>query len=144
MVRHGASANLSRHIENMSRFGPDVIVSINRFPTDSEAEISAIIEIAKEAGAADVALYEGHSKGGDGSIELENAVSKAVQRHMAAGRPFNPLFDGNAPVIEKIESIAKSMYGASEISIKPRAKKQLPKQVPLQTCFYLIKNCIYK
>jgi len=127
MVRHGASANLSRHIENMSRFGPDVIVSINKFPTDSEAEISAIMEIAKDAGAADVALYEGHAKGGEGAIELANSVSKAVQRHMAAGRPFNPLFEGNAPVIEKIENIATSMYGASGISVKPRAKKQLDK-----------------
>ncbi len=127
MVRHGASANLSRHIENMSRFGPDVIVSINRFPTDSEAEISAIMEIAKHAGAADVALYEGHAKGGEGAVELANSVSKAVQRHMAAGRPFNPLFEGNAPVIEKIEKIATTMYGSSGISVKPRAKKQLDK-----------------
>jgi len=127
MVRHGASANLARHIQNMARFGPDVIVSINKFPTDSEGEISALMQIAKDAGAADVALYEGHSKGGEGAEELAKAVSKAVQRHMAAGRPFDPLFESNASVIEKIENIAKSMYGASGISIKPRAKKQLDK-----------------
>ncbi|MBA46447.1 MAG: formate--tetrahydrofolate ligase [Euryarchaeota archaeon] len=127
MVRHGASANLSRHIQNMARFGPDVVVSINKFPTDSEAEILALMEIAKEAGAADVALYEGHSKGGVGAEDLAKSVSKAVQRHMAAGRPFNPLFETNAPVVEKIENIAKTMYGASGISIKPRAKKQLEK-----------------
>jgi formate--tetrahydrofolate ligase len=125
MVRHGASANLTRHIQNMAKFGPDVVVSINRFPSDTDDEINALIEIATEAGAADVALYEGHAKGGEGAEELARAVSKAVQRHMASGRPFNPLFKSDAPIMEKIETIAKSMYGASGVSIKPRAKKQL-------------------
>ena len=125
MVRHGASANLTRHIQNMAKFGPDVVVSINRFPSDTDDEINALIEIATEAGAADVALYDGHAKGGEGAEELARAVSKAVQRHMASGRPFNPLFKSDAPIMEKIETIAKSMYGASGVSIKPRAKKQL-------------------
>ena len=125
MLKLGATANLGRHIRNMARFGPDVVVSINRFPTDTDAEIDALIQIATEAGSAETVLYEGHSKGGEGAEPLAHAVNRAVQRHMAAGRPFKALFDPDAPITEKVRTIATEIYGASEIEIEARAQKQL-------------------
>ena len=125
MLKLGAKANLGRHIRNMARFGPDVVVSINRFPTDTDAEIDTLMQIATEAGSAETVLYEGHSKGGEGAEPLAHAVNRAVQRHMAAGRPFKPLFDPEAPISEKVRTIATEMYGASEIEIEVRAQKQL-------------------
>ncbi len=125
MLKLGATANLGRHIRNMARFGPDVVVSINRFPTDTDAEIDALIQIATEAGSAETVLYEGHSKGGEGAEPLAHAVNRAVQRHMAAGRPFKALFDPDAPITEKVRTIATEIYGANEIEIEARAQKQL-------------------
>lgn len=125
MLRLGATVNLGRHIRNMARFGPDVVVSINRFPTDTDAEIETLMQIATEAGSAETVLYEGHAKGGEGAEPLAHAVNRAVQRHMAAGRPFNPLFDSDAPIEEKVRTIATEIYGASGIEIETRAQKQL-------------------
>tara|TARA_B100001079_G_C16055480_1_gene359002 strand:- start:7 stop:594 length:588 start_codon:yes stop_codon:yes gene_type:complete len=109
----------------MARFGPDVVVSINRFPTDTDGEIETLMQIATDAGSAETVLYEGHAKGGEGAEPLAHAVNRAVQRHMAAGRPFNPLFDADAPIEEKVQTIAMEIYGASGIEIETRAQKQL-------------------
>ena len=126
-VNIGAATNLDRHIRNMAGFGVPVIVSINRFPSDTDAEIAALTDAAHASGAREVTVTEVHSKGGAGGQDLANAVVKAVQDHVAAGRPFTPLFLGDAPIIDKMEAIAKRMYKAKDVIIEPKAKKQLDK-----------------
>jgi len=126
-VTNGAATNLDRHIRNMAGFGVPVIVSINRFTSDTDAEIAAISNAAHASGAVDVTVTEVHAKGGAGGKGLANAVVKAVQNHVAAGRPFTPLFLNDAPIIEKMEAIATRMYKAKDILINPKAKKQLDK-----------------
>ena len=126
-VSTGAATNLDRHIRNMAGFGVPVIVSINRFTSDTDAEITALSNAAHASGAIDVTVTEVHAKGGAGGKDLANAVVKAVQNHVAAGRPFTPLFLNDAPIIEKMEAIATRMYKAKDVLIEPKAKKQLDK-----------------
>ena len=126
-VTTGAATNLDRHIRNMAGFGVPVIVSINRFTSDTDAEIAALSDAAHASGAKDVTVTEVHAKGGAGGKDLANAVVKAVQDHVAAGRPFTPLFLNDAPIVDKIEAIATRMYKAKEVLIEPKAKKQLDK-----------------
>ena len=126
-VTTGAATNLDRHIRNMAGFGVPVIVSINRFTSDTDAEIAALSDAAHASGAKDVTVTEVHAKGGAGGKELANAVVKAVQDHVAAGRPFTPLFLNDAPIVDKVEAIATRMYKAKEVLIEPKAKKQLDK-----------------
>ncbi|MCH1540693.1 MAG: formate--tetrahydrofolate ligase [Candidatus Poseidonia sp.] len=121
----GAKSNLDRHIRNMASFGVPVVVSINRFASDTNAEISAITNAAHESGAASVCITEVHSKGGPGGKDLAEAVVKAVQNHVAAGRPFVPLFVPETDVLEKAEAIATRMYKASGLALDAKAKREL-------------------
>ena len=126
-VSTGAATNLDRHIRNMAGFGIPVIVSINKFTSDTDAEIAAISDAAHASGARSVTVTEVHSNGGAGGKELANAVVKAVQDHVAAGRPFTPLFVNDAPIVEKMAAIATRMYKAKDVQIEAKAKKQLDK-----------------
>ena len=126
-VATGAATNLDRHIRNMAGFGVPVIVSINKFASDTDAEIKALSDAAHASGAKAVTIAEVHSKGGEGGEDLAKAVVKAVQDHVAAGRPFTPLFVNDAPVMEKVEAIATRMYKAKEVVVETAAKKQLDK-----------------
>ncbi|MEC8311928.1 MAG: formate--tetrahydrofolate ligase, partial [Candidatus Thermoplasmatota archaeon] len=121
----GAKTNLDRHIRNMSGFGMPVVVSINRFASDTDAELDALADAARASGAYDVCLTEVHARGGEGGAPLAKAVVRAVQDHVAAGRPFTPLFMPDAPVMEKVEGIAKRLYGAEAVTVSASAKKQL-------------------
>ena len=126
-VTTGAATNLDRHIRNMAGFGIPVIVSINKFTSDTDAEISALADAAHASGARNVTVTEVHSNGGAGGKDLANAVVTAVQDHVAAGRPFTPLFVNDAPIVEKMEAIATRMYKAKDVQIEAKAKKQLDK-----------------
>ncbi len=126
-VATGAATNLDRHIRNMAGFEVPVIVSINKFASDSDAEIKALRDAAHASGATAVTVTEVHAKGGEGGEELAKAVVKAVQDHVAEGRPFTPLFLKDAPVMEKIEAIATRMYKAKDVYLETTAKKQLEK-----------------
>ena len=124
-VRAGAQSNLDRHIRNMSRFGMPVVVSVNRFTSDTDAELNCIIECARASGAADVCLTEVHAKGGAGGAKLAKAVVSSCQDHIAAGRPFTPLFNPNTPIEEKALRVATRIYGADGINIQAKADRQL-------------------
>ena len=126
-VAIGAATNLDRHIRNMAGFGVPVIVSINKFASDTDGEIKALSDAAHASGAKAVTITEVHAKGGEGGEDLAKAVVKAVQDHVAAGRPFTPLFVDDAPVMEKVEAIATRMYKAKEVHVDTSAKKQLDK-----------------
>ena len=123
----GAATNLDRHIRNMAGFGMPVIVSINRFSSDTDAEINALADAARSSGARDVTITEVHAKGGEGGKDLAEAVVKAVQDHVAAGRPFTPLFVNDAEIMDKVNAIATRMYKAKDVYIEASAKKQLDK-----------------
>ena len=77
--------NLDRHIKNMAGFGVPVVVSINKFASDTDAEISVLRDSAHASGAKAVTITEVHAKGGAGGEDLANAVVKAVQDHVADG-----------------------------------------------------------
>ena len=126
-VMRGAQGNLDRHIKNMAGFGMPVIVSINRFASDTDAELDALRTAARKSGAADVTLTEVHANGGKGGEKLAKAVVAAVHDHVANGRPFTPLFTADTPVLEKMESIAKRIYKADGIDVSSAAMKQLSK-----------------
>ena len=111
----------------MAGFGIPVIVSINKFTSDTDAEITALADAAHASGARSVTVTEVHSNGGAGGKDLADAVVKAVQDHVAAGRPFTPLFVNDAPIVEKMAAIATRMYKAKDVQIEAKAKKQLDK-----------------
>ena len=124
-VKLGATTNLNRHIKNMLMFGTPVIVSINRFDTDTDDEINCLIDCANASGANEVCVTEVHAKGGEGGTDLAKAVVGACQDHIAAGRPFTPLFNTDVALEEKALRIATRLYGADGINIRAKAHRQL-------------------
>ena len=124
-VTVGAKSNLDRHIRNMAAFGVPVVVSINRFTSDTDAEISAISNAAQESGASSVCITEVHAKGGEGGQDLAHAVVRAVQDHVAAGRPFVPLFTPETDVLAKAESIAHRLFKADGLEMTAKAQREL-------------------
>ena len=121
----GAKTNLDRHIRNMAAFGVPVVVSINRFASDTEAELAAISQAAHESGAQSVCITEVHANGGAGGKDLAEAVVRAVQNHVAAGRPFIPLFTPETDILEKATSVATRLYKAEGIELTPNAQREL-------------------
>jgi formate--tetrahydrofolate ligase len=124
-VTIGAQGNLDRHIRNMAGFGMPVIVSINRFTADTDGELEALATAARASGATAVTMTEVHAKGGAGGEPLARAVVAAIQDHVAAGRPFTPLFGSDAPVMEKVNGIAQRIYKAEGVVVENKAQKQL-------------------
>jgi len=119
-VRTGA-ANLAKQIENVTMFGVPAVVAINSFPTDTTAEVEAIREVALEAGADDAVVATHFTDGGRGASDLANAVWAASSR----GAQFQLLYPDDAPLGEKILTIATKVYGATGIELLPAAKKAL-------------------
>ena len=124
-VSLGARTNLDRHIRNMASFGVPVVVSINKFASDTDAEIAAITGLAHESGAKAVCVTEVHAHGGAGGKNLAEAVVRAVQNHIADGRPIVPLFTAKTDVLEKANQIATRMYKAEGLELTNKAKREL-------------------
>ena len=120
-TRKGAGSNLRRHVRNISMTGLPVIVSINKFATDTDAEIDAIAEEAKLAGARDVVIFEGHANGGEGAGNLADAVVNACADHESKGRPYKPIVEPGMSVSETILKIATNVYGAHTVDFSPQA-----------------------
>lgn len=113
--------NLVKHIENLKLFGVPVVVAINRFSYDTEKEIDAIKAIAKASGAMDVALSEVWEKGGEGGRDL----AKAVVKMCGQKSDFKFLYPLDMPIKEKIETIAKKIYGAKDVEYSEEAEKKI-------------------
>lgn len=113
-------ANLGVHIENMRKYNVPVIVAINQFSTDTERELSFIEDYCRQNGA-DFALSNVFGKGGDGGVELAKKVVEACEKDS----DFSPLYDINIPIKEKIDVIAKNIYGASKVNYTTAAEKAL-------------------
>jgi methylenetetrahydrofolate dehydrogenase (NADP+)/methenyltetrahydrofolate cyclohydrolase/formyltetrahydrofolate synthetase len=127
--------NLKKHIENAQKFGVPVVVAINRFTTDTDAEISLIRQMALEAGADDAVSCDNWAKGGLGAVDLGQAVIKACSKPI----DFKYLYDVNADIASKIETIAKEMYGADGIELSDLAKEKVAtytRQVRARMCFF--------
>lgn len=114
-------ANLEKHIENSKKYGLQPVVAINYFITDSEEEINEVIALCAALHTKAV-LSKGWALGGKGTQELAHAVIDAIDNNT---QQFKPLYDWNLPVKNKIEIIAKEIYGASEISYTAKAETDL-------------------
>ena len=113
--------NLIAHIENVKRFGVPVVVAINRFPTDSATEIRRIQSAALEAGATAAVLADHWARGGEGARELAEAVVVAAEEP----KSFSYLYQLERPIKDKIETIAREIYGADGVEYSPLADRQI-------------------
>ena len=119
-VRKGC-CNLAKHIENMKKFGVPAVVCVNRFATDTDAEVDAVIEEAKKAGAEACVPCTVHADGGDGGIELAKAVVEACDKPS----DFKFLYPDDASIKEKIETLAKEIYGADGVEYSELAEEKI-------------------
>ncbi|SEM83787.1 Formate--tetrahydrofolate ligase, partial [Candidatus Frackibacter sp. WG12] len=116
--------NLAKHIENITEnFNLPAVVAINRFPTDTEAELDKIRELC-EAKGVNVALSEIWAKGGEGGQELAEKVLAAMEE---GNDDFDQLYPLDMPIDEKIETIATKIYGADGVVFTDEAKKDIEK-----------------
>lgn len=112
--------NLGAHIENMKKYGVPVVVAINRFLTDTDAELTFIENYCRENGA-DFALSEVFAKGGEGGVALAEKVVAAAEQPS----DFHPIYSEKLPVREKIETIAREIYGADGVVFTAKAEKSM-------------------
>src|SRR5919112_119634 len=117
---HAGADNLKKQIENIRLHSVSPVVAINAFPTDHESEYDAIREIAREMGAR-VAVCNHFSEGGAGAVELAEAVPQAAEEPSS----FRFLYPDEAPLREKIETIATKVYGAKDVEYNPQAARML-------------------
>jgi len=115
--------NLGKHIENIAQYGVPGVVSLNRFVSDSEEELKAIVSYCEKQGIR-VALCEGWEFGGEGVKDLAKEVVSAVE---SCKGKYNPVYDWNWPVKQKIEAIATKIYGADGVEYQSDAISDLKK-----------------
>ncbi len=113
--------NLEKHLENVKQFGLPAVVVVNRFPTDTEAEISAVIEECEKLGVRAV-TSTAWANGGEGSVDLAKAVLETIDE---AENDFSFLYNLDLPVEKKIEKIATQFYGAAKVSFTSTARRDL-------------------
>ena len=119
--------NLEKHIENLQKYKVPVVVTLNSFVTDSEAEIAFVKQFCEERGC-EFAISEVWEKGGKGGIALAEKVLKTLEEKESH---FAPLYPSELPLTEKIETVAKEIYGAKGVNYTAAAKKQLAKLTEL-------------
>lgn len=115
--------NLEKHLENIKQFNVRPIVAINRFVSDTDAEIELIRSTAEKLGVS-VALAEGWAKGGEGTLELAQKVVEIVE---ASNNDFTPMYNWEMPVKDKIKTIATKIYGAEHVDYTSQALRDLKK-----------------
>mgnify|MGYP001477471160 CR=1 FL=1 len=115
------AVNLGKHIENIKKYGVSVVVAINKFITDSAAEIEYIQKYCEDMGVKAI-LSEVWEKGGEGGRLLGKAVISAIENEKSS---FNPIYDENLSIKEKLNIISKEIYGAAGISYSASAEKQI-------------------
>lgn len=115
------SANLLRHLDNVAKYGVPAVVAINRFPTDTEAELELLRDLCKEKGI-DVVLSEVFAKGGEGGMELAKEVINICENRKS---DFHTLYDVNDSIEDKMNTIATEIYGADGVDFTADALKQV-------------------
>jgi formate--tetrahydrofolate ligase len=114
-------ANVRRHLGIVREFGVPCVVAVNRRPGDAAEEVELVRDLALDAGAFSVEISEGFEKGGLGSAELARAVVDACEQP----NEFHQLYPDDAPIREKIETVAKRVYGAREVFLYPEAERSI-------------------
>ena len=132
-------ANLDKHIENMKSFGEQVIVTFNRFATDTDEEIALVAEHCEEKGVG-FAMNNVFAEGGEGGTELARLVVDTIENHPSA--PLQYTYDLNDPIRTKVQKVAQKIYGASSIVYTTLADKKLRQIESLGISHYPI--CIAK
>ncbi|TWW72252.1 C-1-tetrahydrofolate synthase, cytoplasmic [Takifugu flavidus] len=117
LLEKGCS-NMKKQIENAQHFGVPVVVAVNAFKTDTEAELDLVCSVAKAAGAFDAVRCTHWAEGGAGAV----ALGQAVQRASEAPSSFKFLYDLELPIADKIRTIARKIYGADDIELLPEAQ----------------------
>lgn len=112
--------NLEAHIDNLKKFGVNIVVAINHFYTDTDAEIQAIEDVCNEKGV-EFALSKGFAEGGNGAAELAQKVVEAANKPSE----FKLLYDDELSIKEKISIIAKEIYGAKDVVYEPAAEREI-------------------
>ena len=115
------SENLLRHLDNIKKYGVPAVVTINQFPTDTEAEITLLEELCQEKGVK-VVLSQVFAKGSEGGLELAKEVINICETITSE---FKPLYDVNLSIENKIDVIAREIYGADGVDFTSDAKKQI-------------------
>jgi len=131
--------NLEAHIENLQQYGVPVVVAINRFGTDTEAELAFIRKSCEERGA-EVALSEVFAKGGEGGVELAKKVVEACEKPSE----FKVLYPDEMSIKDKIATIAKNIYGAENVVYEAAAEKQLSEILSLDESYSKFPVCMAK
>ncbi len=116
-------SNLNKHIENVKKYGVPVVVAINKFDTDTEAELNVIADACRALGA-EFAISDVFAKGGDGGIEL---AKKVIEMADSGKADFKVLYPDDMPLCEKIRTIAREIYGADDVDFTAQAAKKLAK-----------------
>ena len=119
--------NLEKHIENVKKYGVPCVVTLNRFVSDTDAELEFVKNFCEERGC-EFALSEVWEKGGEGGIALAEKVLKTLEEKESH---FEPIYPDELGLVEKIETVAKEIYGATGVTFDPVAKKQLEKLTEL-------------
>jgi formate--tetrahydrofolate ligase len=113
--------NLEAHVKNVGKFGVPVVVALNRFTSDTDEELKTVLDGARSWGAR-AALSEVWAKGGEGGVAVANEVLAVLDEKKAA---FKPLYDTGKPIKEKIETIAREIYGAAGVDFSAAAEKNI-------------------
>lgn len=121
--------NLGAHIENMQKYGLPVIVAVNRFGTDTEAELEVITEYCHNMGV-EVSMCEVFAKGGAGGVDLANKIVDVIDNNDGSGS-FKPIYDEKMPIKDKISAIAEQIYGADGVEYSAKAEREISRLTEL-------------
>jgi len=119
--------NLDKHVRNLQKFGVPVVVSVNRFPDDTDAEVNAVVEHCEEDLGVRAAESNVFSDGGEGGVDLAEKVVEASNEESS----FEPLYDLDVPIKEKIETIATEIYGAERVEYHGSAEDDIERLTDL-------------
>ena len=119
--------NLEKHVANARQFGKEPVVAINRFHHDTQDEIEAILNFCRSRGIR-VALSDHFARGGEGAVELAEAVIESAKVN---SEPFTPIYDWSLPVADKIRAVATKVYGADDVVFEKKAQRDLKEIVSL-------------
>jgi len=120
-IREGAS-NMEAQVDNLRRHGVPVVCAVNRFGTDTDAEVELVRELALAAGCKAAEISNLHAEGGEGGLALAEAVVRVAESGEA---DFRPLYELGIPIQEKIHALATTLYGAGSVQFSPLALEQL-------------------
>ncbi len=120
-------ANLDKHVTNLQKFGVPVVVSVNRFPSDTDAEIAAVVDHCQEELGVRAAESNVFSDGGEGGLELVDHLVEAAESES----DFSPLYDLDTSIKHKIETVAKEVYGADSVQYQSDAEDDIEQMTDL-------------